>query len=107
MSARARDIAILRALGARRRTVFGAVVGEAVVIGVLGSALGFVVFGILAATVATIIRAQAGVVLEPWQWNTVFAWAPAVFTGLCLLGGVVPAIKAYRVPVAETIAPVA
>ncbi len=107
MSARARDIAILRALGARRRTVFGAVVGEAVVIGVLGSALGFVVFGILAATVATIIRAQAGVVLEPWQWNTVFAWGPAVFTGLCLLGGVVPALKAYRVPVAETIAPVA
>lgn len=107
MSARARDIAILRALGARRRTVFGAVVGEAVVIGVLGSALGFVVFGILVATVATIIRAQAGVVLEPWQWNTVFGWGPAVFTGLCLLGGIVPAIKAYRVPVAETIAPLA
>lgn len=106
MSARARDIAILRALGARRRTVFGAVVGEAAVIGLFGSLAGFAVFTALAATVAGVIRAQTGVVLEPWQWNPVFWWGPAVFVSLCVLGGLVPAVKAYRVPVAETIAPV-
>ncbi len=106
MSARARDIAILRALGARRRTVFGAVVGEAAAIGVLGAAAGFAVFAGLAAGVASIIQAQTGVVLEPLQWNPVFGWGPAVFVGLCVLGGLVPAFKAYRVPVAETLAPV-
>lgn len=106
MSARARDIAILRALGARRRTVFGAVVGEAAVIGLLGAAAGFAVFAGLAAFVASIIRAQTGVVLEPLQWNPVFWWGPATFVGLAVLGGLVPALKAYRVPVAETIAPV-
>ena len=106
MSARARDIAILRALGARRRTVFGAVVGEAAVIGLLGSAAGFAVFAGLAAFVASVIRAQTGVVLEPLLWNPVFWWGPAVFVGLAVLGGLVPAWKAYRVPVAETIAPV-
>ena len=106
MSARQRDIAILRALGARRRTVFGAVVGEAAAIGVLGAALGFAVFAVLALSVASIIQAQTGVVLEPLRWNPVFGWGPAVFVGLCLLGGIVPAIKAYRVPVAETLAPV-
>jgi putative ABC transport system permease protein len=106
MSARQRDIAILRALGARRRTVFGAVVGEAAVIGLLGAAAGFAVFAALAAFVASIIQGQTGVVLEPLQWNPVFWWAPAVFTGLAVLGGLVPALKAYRVPVAETIAPV-
>ena len=106
MSARARDIAILRALGARRRTVFGAVVGEAAAIGLLGSMAGLAVFAALAAFVASIIRGQTGVVLEPLQWNPVFWWGPAVFTGLAMLGGLVPAIKAYRVPVAETIAPV-
>jgi putative ABC transport system permease protein len=106
MSARQRDIAILRALGARRRTVFGAVVGEAAAIGVLGSALGFAVYAALAAFVASIIRGQTGVVLEPLQWNPVFAWGPAAFVGLCVLGGLVPAWKAYRVPVADTIAPV-
>jgi putative ABC transport system permease protein len=106
MSARQRDIAILRALGARRRTVFGAVVGEAAVIGLLGALAGFAVFVALALGVAGIIRAQTGVLLEPLQWNSVFCWGPATFVGLCVLGGLVPAFKAYRVPVAETIAPV-
>ncbi|MEJ1973661.1 MAG: FtsX-like permease family protein [Lacunisphaera sp.] len=58
MSARQRDIAILRALGARRSTVFGAIVGEAAVIGVLGAAVGFAVFAVLAAVVANIIQGQ-------------------------------------------------
>jgi len=44
------------------------------------------------------------------QNSVTLAWdpdhCPAVFTGLCVLGGIVPALKAYRVPVAETIAPV-
>ena len=106
MSARARDIAILRALGARRRTVFGAVMGEAAVIGLLGSAAGFAVFAGLAAVVASMIQGQTGVVLAPFQWNPVFWWGPVTFTGLAILGGLVPALKAYRVPVAETIAPV-
>jgi putative ABC transport system permease protein len=106
MSARARDLAILRALGARRRTVFGAVVGEAAAIGLLGAAAGFGVYAGLALSVASLIRAQTGVVLEPLQWNPVFWWGPATFVGLCVLGGIVPALKAYRVPVAETIAPV-
>jgi putative ABC transport system permease protein len=106
MSARARDIAILRALGARRRTVFGAVVGEAAAIGLLGSLSGMAVFAVLGALTAGIIRAQTGVVLEPWQWNPVFWWGPAAFVALAALGGLVPALKAYRVPVAESIAPV-
>ena len=105
MSARQRDIAILRALGARRRTIFGSVVGEAAVIGLMGAGAGFAVFAGLGALVAALIQGQTGVVLEPLRWNPVFWWSPAVFVGLCVLGGIVPAIKAYRVPVAETIAP--
>lgn len=106
MSARARDIAILRALGARRRTVFGAVVGEAAAVGLLGAAAGFAVYAVLGGAVAALIQAQTGVVIAPWQWHPVFWWTPAVLVGLCVLGGLVPAFKAYRVPVAETIAPV-
>ena len=106
MSARQRDIAILRALGAHRRTIFGAVVGEAAVIGALGALAGFVVFISLALFVTSVIQAQTGILLEPLKWNPVFWWGPAVFVGLCALGGLVPALKAYRVPVAETIAPV-
>jgi putative ABC transport system permease protein len=31
---------------------------------------------------------------------------PVAMIGLCALGGIVPALKAYRTPVAETLAPV-
>ncbi len=106
MSARRRDLAILRALGARRRTVFGAVVGEAAAIGALGALLGFGAFAVLCSGVATMVQAQTGVVLEPFQWNPVFWWGPAALLGLSVLGGLLPAWKAYRVPVAESIAPV-
>ena len=106
MSARQRDIAILRALGARRRTVFGAVVAEATMIGTLGALAGFVVYFALVVLVAEVIRAQTGVVLTIGAWHAVLWICPVVLTLLAALGGVVPAIKAYRVPVAETLAPV-
>jgi len=105
MSARQRDLAILRALGARRRMIFGAVVCEAAVIGVLGAAAGAVVHLGLLTVVAGIIRAQTGVVIEVWRWQPVLGLCPAVMVALCALGGVVPALKAYRTPVAETLAP--
>ncbi|PAW65657.1 MAG: hypothetical protein B9S34_10350 [Opitutia bacterium Tous-C1TDCM] len=106
MSARRRDLAILRALGARRRTVFGAVLAEAAAIGALGAAVGFAVYYGLFAGVAGVIRAQTGVVLDLGAKHPVLWICPLAMIGLCALGGIVPAWKAYRTPVAETLAPV-
>lgn len=106
MSARRRDLAILRALGARRRTIFGAVVAEATAIGALGSLVGFAIYFGLLSGVAGIIRAQTGVVLDVTARHPVLWICPAAMIALCALGGVVPAFKAYRTPVAETLAPV-
>lgn len=106
MSARRRDLAILRALGARRRTIFGAVLAEAACIGVIGAAAGFVVYFGLFAGVASLVRAQTGVVLNLTAGHPVLWLCPLAMTLLCALGGVVPALKAYRTPVAETLAPV-
>lgn len=106
MSARRRDLAILRALGAKRRTIFGAVVCEAAVIGVIGAVVGLGIYVVLFSGVASVVRAQTGVVLEVWKWEPVLAIAPAAMVVLCALGGIVPAVKAYRTPVAETLAPV-
>ena len=106
MNARRRDLAILRALGAKRRTVFGAVLAEAACIGALGAAAGFAVYYGLFAGVAKVIRAQTGVVLDLGATHPVLWICPLAMIGLCALGGVVPALKAYRTPVAETIAPV-
>jgi putative ABC transport system permease protein len=106
MNARKRDIAILRSLGARRRVVFGAVVAESACIGALGAIGGFAVYAVLFAAVAGIIRAQTGVVLSLREFHPVLYLAPLGLIGLCALGGVIPAFKAYRLPVAENIAPV-
>jgi len=106
MSARRRDLAILRALGARRRTIFGAVLAEAACIGGLGAAAGFVVYFGLFAGIASLVRAQTGVVLNLTAVHPVLWLCPLAMTLLCALGGVVPALKAYRTPVAETLAPV-
>lgn len=106
MSARRRDLAILRALGARRRTIFGAVLAEAACIGALGAVVGFAVYLGLLAGVASVIRAQTGVVLELTARHPVLWICPLAMVGLCALGGIVPAWKAYQTPVAETLAPV-
>ena len=106
MKERRRDIAILRALGARRRTIFSAVVLEAVAIAAIGMALAFAVHVAILTAVAAVVRSQTGVVLDPWAPNAVMIWAPIGMIGLAALAGLVPAWKAYRTPVAENLAPV-
>ncbi len=105
MNSRRRDIAILRALGARRRTVFAAIVLESATISALGMILGFVVYGIILTGAATVIRAQTGVVLDPWQPAAVWIWAPAALVGLGALAGIIPAFKAYSTQVVDGLSP--
>ena len=105
MNERRREIAILRALGARRFTVFGAIVLEAAAITALGVLGGFVVYAVIATGVASVIRAQTGVVLNPLTFSPVMLWAPGVMLALGTLAGMVPAMKAYRTPVAEHLVP--
>jgi putative ABC transport system permease protein len=105
MNERRREIAILRALGARRVTVFGAIVLEAAAITALGILGGFVAYAIIATGVAGVIRAQTGVVLSPLAFSPVMLWAPGLMLALGALAGLVPAMKAYRTPVAEHLVP--
>ena len=105
MAARRRDIAILRSLGARRRTVFGAIVLEAAAIGLLGMIAAFGVYLGIATGVAALIRAQTGVMLNPWSYDPVMLWAPVAMVLLCAAGGVVPAWVAYRTDIASNLAP--
>ena len=106
MTARRRDIAILRALGAGRMLLFSAIVIEAAVIGALGMAAAFGVYAVILTGVAAVIRAQTGVLLETFAYNPVMLWAPLGMIALCALCGVLPAWKAYRTDVAENLSPV-
>ena len=106
MNERRREIAILRALGARRRTVFSAILLEAAAIALAGIVAGFAFYVMIMVAVASVIRTQTGVVLDPLQFNWVMVWAPAALIALGAVAGIVPAIKGYRTDVAEYLAPI-
>jgi putative ABC transport system permease protein len=106
MAARRRDIAILRALGAGRLFVFGAVVLEATAIGAIGMAASFGAYAGIVTAVAVVIQAQTGVLLEAFAYSPVMLWAPLGMIALCAVCGLLPAWKAYRTDVAGNLAPV-
>ena len=100
MNERRREFAILRALGARRSTVFGAILAESTAIAALGGVLGLLVYGLVFSIAAQVIRAEAGIVLDLWQLHPSMWLAPLGVTALGALAGIVPAMKAYRTDVA-------
>jgi putative ABC transport system permease protein len=105
MSERRREFAILRALGARRTTIFAAILLEAASISALGMAASFIVYAAVLAAVAAVMRAQTGVVLDLLKFNPVLLWAPMILILLGALSGIVPALKAYRTDVAANLTP--
>lgn len=103
---RRREFAILRSLGARRKTVFTVIVLEAASIAVLGVIVGFIVYGTIFTSASAIIRAQTGIVLDLLHLHPVFVVAPVCVVLLGVVAGLVPAFKAYRTDVATNLTPV-
>ena len=106
MNERRRQIAILRALGARRQTVFLTIFFEAVSIAALGVLIGFLFYFALVWIAGRIIHAETGVLIDPFTWNRAMLWAPAGLLALGALAGIVPGLKAYKTDVAENLAPI-
>jgi putative ABC transport system permease protein len=105
MNERRREFAILRSLGARRSTVFSAIVLEAATITGLGVLAGFLVYAAIIASAYVVVRARTGVVLDAWAFDPVFVWAPLAVVAIGALSGLVPAFKAYHTDVASNLAP--
>jgi putative ABC transport system permease protein len=106
VSARAREIAILRALGATRGKILMLICAEAGLIGLLGGVLGLVIGHLLGAVGSLYLNRLLG---EGIPWLHV---GPeellylAVVVAIAVIAGLVPALKAYRVPVATNLAAV-
>jgi putative ABC transport system permease protein len=103
MNERRREFAILRALGARRTTVFSAIVLESTTIAALGSLLGYVIYGTIVVAAAVIVKQQTGVVLDPLKFHPALV---LTLGGMVVVGagaGVVPAFKAYATDVASNL----
>jgi putative ABC transport system permease protein len=103
VSARLREIAILRALGATRGTILTLICLEAGLIALIGSVLGLVVGHAVSAAGSWYMNRTFG---QPLNWMRVDYLEILYIVGvilLAVLAGLVPAIKAYRTPVATNL----
>jgi putative ABC transport system permease protein len=102
---RKREIATMRALGARRGTILGLVLLESCVITLVGGCAGLVLGHGIAYLGAQLLAARAGVVADPFAVGVL---QPVVVAGVVMLGalaGLLPALSAYRMDVEENLAP--
>lgn len=105
MHERRREFAILRAIGAHRGTVCGAIVAEAATMAGLGMIGAFGVYALMGGGAAQLVQARTGVVLQVFGYHPVMWIAPLAIVALAALAGVVPALQAYRTDVAAGLAP--
>lgn len=106
VAARRREIAILRALGATRGKVLFLICLEAGLIGLIGGVLGMVAGMGIGAIGSVYMDRNLG---QGFAWWTVSAQQVEYLAGvvvLAVLAGLVPALKAYRTPVATNLAAV-
>ena len=99
---RSRDVAIMRALGARRSHVLVVVLIEAVLLAVGGGLAGWVLGHLLVGAIGPLITTNAGVSAS------IFSAAPRgelllvpFLVGLAILAALLPALAAYRTDVAK------
>jgi putative ABC transport system permease protein len=103
MSDRRKEIAIMRALGARRQTVFSIILAESVLLCLAGGVLGILLGHGLIYLGDPIIEYRAGILVDPL---TVNVWELVLFPVLLVLAaliGFLPGMTAYRTDVADAL----
>jgi len=101
MSERRRAIAIMRAIGARRRTVLAVILMEAMFLCLVGGVVGLFLGHLLASVAGLVVASEVGLRLSPWSFHVQELF---VLTSLAVLGalvGILPAVKAYRTDIAS------
>jgi putative ABC transport system permease protein len=102
---RKREVATMRALGARRAIILLIVLLESAMIAFIGGAVGILGGYAMAYAGAQIIAGRGGLAMNPLFFTPLQL---VVLAGVVLLGtlaGLIPAILAYRTAVAENLAP--
>ena len=105
MNERRRELAIMRAIGARRSTVLAAIVGEAAVLSAIGAVLGLVAAHILVYAISDYVMELAGLQLDHWNFLSTEFGVAALVVVAGAIAGLIPAFKAYRTDVAKNLAP--
>ena len=105
MAERRRQIAVLRALGLSRGRVQGLVVAEACLIGLAGGVAGILLSFVGGWVAAAALQARIGLVVHPTLEPRASLIVLAGSVLLAALASVLPAVLAYRTPVAEHLRP--
>jgi len=102
---RRREIATMRALGARRATVLGIVLLESGTLAAIGGIVGIIGGHAAAILAAAALSTKTGLVTEPFVFTPL---EPLILAAVIMLGtmaGLLPAVLAYRMEVTENLAP--
>jgi putative ABC transport system permease protein len=106
MEQRRRQIAVLRVLGCSRARVFGLVVTESAILGVLGAAVGVGLALAGGFAVAAVLKERLGLVVEPTLPLEITLVVMLATVALASAAGIIPALMAYRTSVAKNLRPI-
>ena len=103
MNERRQEIAIMRALGARRSTVMSIILFESILLSLGGGLFGALIGHLAIGALAPLIMSYSNVMVRPWDFQTVeLALIPGLI-GLASIVGYLPAVIAYRTDVAQSL----
>jgi putative ABC transport system permease protein len=103
MAARRREIAIMRALGAQRMTVFSIILGESIILCLGGGLLGLLLGHGMVFVAAPYVEIRFGLLIDPLSFEmTELALFPALLF-MAILVGVLPGMTAYQADVADSL----
>lgn len=102
---RRRDIALMRSMGAGRRTVFSLVLSESLVISLFGGVLGLVIGHGIVAIGSHYIKAETGLRFSWMHLSQADVYLLPALIVIGILAGLFPAIQAYRLGVLRNLRP--
>ncbi|MDR2642889.1 MAG: FtsX-like permease family protein [Planctomycetaceae bacterium] len=105
MNERRQEIAIMRALGAKRRTVMLVILFESILLSLCGGLIGVVIGHSLIAVLGPIIASAVMVVVNPLHFQLAELVLIPGLVILASLVGYLPAVVAYRTDVAQSLNP--
>lgn len=103
MADRRREIAIMRALGARRQTVFSVILAESVLLCLGGGIIGVLLGHGVVFVAAPIVEARSGLLIDPLSFEMAELYIIPAMLVIAALVGFLPGLTAYRTDVADAL----
>ena len=98
------DMAMLRVMGAKPAAIFAQVLGEGVALAAAGAVLGVLVgHGVVAIAASQVERLQE-IGLDPWRFEMAEFWIVLAALVAGALAALLPALRVFRVDIAQTLA---